>query len=648
MPGPGPPRKRPKAKPCGVKRLLRRSGDSADGVGQKRKSADGVGQKRKLADGVGGKKIARGKSAMGQNTSADRVQNKSTDGSVWRRSCTQWMFEPQGLSDDDIQQICTYLLGKKGRMISTIESSGAGLFFHFHEAVPLRTLWNFLNYHSKGSRHQGFQSCEWKFSAHQDGDAMVTQEGKAEAEESNSTVGADGAPLGPPPCRQEEHRAEMPQESSTGSKGQEEQISSAQGSAPHREQISSAEGSAPHRHSFVAYGFWRRAGLEPQQMKAEWAKCYQAMPEADYPPIQDGTFGEVKFMRRLRDGEVVIAKIARDKIPSRDVNQEVLLLELFDHPNVIKLLDWWSVEAKNILIFQHAGKSLRSLQKRSFSLLPKANLQSIMQQLLSALAHIHARMVIHNDISAANVMVDEVSNRVCLIDFGNSVPCLSEFKPEVQCKQGSSVQEVTLWFRPPELLLGFDEPDFSIDVWSSGVLFGHLILGQAMFPGSTEIDMIMSIFAFFGRPSSDFWRQLPLWSENFPNFPSRELPAIFEDRVGADGVALFRAMCCLDRSGRAPAGELSRHRFCMQADTPTAKALARPLGSEDGGASKHSPNIKVSLHSQVDEVPGTRAYPPGPEQEGAADAATFVGSSGLEESRDKKVATDTSGLLEVI
>ena len=515
--------------------------------------------------------------SRGLSTSANGARGSGGD-SLWSQTSPQWIFQPCDLPRVAIDEILAFLVGKRGKMVANIESSAAGLVFTMHEAVPLRRLWNFLSYHAKGSGHSGFQTCEWKFSVPTGGQTTGagSLEGKAEMPQDRvppltpSAAWSDEGPLVASAAGLQKDRAEAAQEflpplSSPAAGRQEEQSPSAMGSA--------AQG-----HSFIAYRFWGRACLDAQRMEEEWSRNYENLLEKDFPSIRDGSFGEVKFMRRMRDGEIVIAKIARDHVTSPEINQEVLLLQLFDHPNVIKLLDWWSVEAKNILIFQYAGQSLRSLQQLAFALLPQRQIRSVMQQLLSALSHVHARLVVHNDISAASVLYDEASDRVSLMDFGNSIPCMKEFSPKITCRAGSS--EVTLWYRPPESLLGFDEPDFAIDTWSTGVLFGQLILGQVMFPGSCEIDMIFKIFKFHGRPSSAFWRDLPLWSDEFPDCPRSEPPAIFEDRVGLDGLALFKSMCCLDRSARAPMGELLKYGFCRGASAPGAQVLARPLRSE--------------------------------------------------------------------
>ena len=487
---------------------------------------------------------------------------KGKDEKLWRVRATRWIFEPRSLSRDAFEEVRDYFtdyFSEKKRKSSSVvgvqpSAKGFALVFTLRRSSTVRTLYNFLHYQCKASGHKGFRDSEWIFSVAQDQD-----------------------------------RADMPQESASPLSSL--AASGCPDSKDPEKQSFSAVCSAARVNSLVAFRFWKRDHLELRQMKADWGKHYESLPEAEFPPIRrDGAFGEVKLMRRTRDGELVIAKIARDQIHPREVNQQVLLLELFDHPNVVKLLDWWCVGAKHILIFERVGQSLRSLQQNSCALLPKREIQSIMRQLLAALVHIHSRLVIHNGISPAHVLLDRASDRVCLVDFGSSVACIDEFASGIDCRTASSVQEAPLWYRPPEVLLGFVEPDFAIDVWSSGVLLGHLILGSPLFPGTSEVDMIMKIFEFHGRPSSEFWKSLPLWSDSFPNFQCTGPPDIFEDRVGSDGLGLFKAMCCLNRMERAPTSELLTYPFF-------AEVLARPLGSEEDGGKKPATRIWTAMNN---------------------------------------------------
>ena len=45
---------------------------------------------------------------------------------------------------------------------------------------------------------------------------------------------------------------------------------------------------------------------------------------------------------------------------------------------------------------------------------------------------------------------------------------------------------VTLWYRPPELLLGSREYNYSVDVWSIGCIFYELMTGEVLFKGDKE------------------------------------------------------------------------------------------------------------------------------------------------------------------
>jgi len=69
-----------------------------------------------------------------------------------------------------------------------------------------------------------------------------------------------------------------------------------------------------------------------------------------------------------------------------------------------------------------------------------------MQQMLSALSHCHIRRVVHRDLKPQNILVDS-SGWLKLADFGMARYFgfqQRDYSPEV----------VTLWYRPPELLLG--------------------------------------------------------------------------------------------------------------------------------------------------------------------------------------------------
>nr|GMD32615.1 probable serine/threonine-protein kinase At1g54610 [Ipomoea batatas] len=64
---------------------------------------------------------------------------------------------------------------------------------------------------------------------------------------------------------------------------------------------------------------------------------------------------------------------------------------------------------------------------------------------------------------------------------------------------------VTLWYRPPELLLGSTNYGASVDLWSVGCVFGELLTGRPILRGRTEVEQLHKIFKLCGSPPDEYW-----------------------------------------------------------------------------------------------------------------------------------------------
>lgn len=53
---------------------------------------------------------------------------------------------------------------------------------------------------------------------------------------------------------------------------------------------------------------------------------------------------------------------------------------------------------------------------------------------------------------------------------------------------------ITLWYRPPELLLGATRYGPSVDCWGVGCIFAELIIGKPLFPAKVELEQLEAIF----------------------------------------------------------------------------------------------------------------------------------------------------------
>jgi serine/threonine protein kinase len=171
-----------------------------------------------------------------------------------------------------------------------------------------------------------------------------------------------------------------------------------------------------------------------------------------------------------------------------------------------------------------------------------------MQQLLCGLEHCHSRHILHRDIKGSNLLID---NRGILkiADFGLA----SFFDPEQRHPLTSRV--VTLWYRPPELLLGATNYGVAVDLWSSGCILAELYAGKPIMPGRTEVEQLHKIFKLCGSPSEDYWRKskLPHATIFKPQHPyARRVSETFKD-FPPPAVALVDVLLSVDPADRGTA-----------------------------------------------------------------------------------------------
>ena len=117
--------------------------------------------------------------------------------------------------------------------------------------------------------------------------------------------------------------------------------------------------------------------------------------------------------------------------------------------------------------------------------------------MMSGLEHVHSRGKLHRDIKGANILIDRLG-RVKLADFG--------LARSTENQRGDYTNRViTLWYRPPELLLGETNYSSAVDIWGLGCLLFEMVTKKPIFAGTDEISQIDSIYKVLGTPSPDSW-----------------------------------------------------------------------------------------------------------------------------------------------
>jgi cyclin-dependent kinase len=68
---------------------------------------------------------------------------------------------------------------------------------------------------------------------------------------------------------------------------------------------------------------------------------------------------------------------------------------------------------------------------------------------------------------------------------------------------------VTLWYRPPDVLMGSKTYSTSVDIWSIGCIFAEMVTKKPLFPGTSNEDQLQKIFKYLLITS------IPINSVNF-------------------------------------------------------------------------------------------------------------------------------------
>ncbi|KAL2640714.1 hypothetical protein GLYMA_06G292200v4 [Glycine max] len=225
--------------------------------------------------------------------------------------------------------------------------------------------------------------------------------------------------------------------------------------------------------------------------------------------IGQGTYSTVYKARDVINQKfVALKKVRFDNLDPESVKfmaREIHVLRRLDHPNIIKLegLITSRMSRSLYLVFEYMEHDLTGLASNPDIKFSEPQLKCYMQQLLSGLDHCHSHGVLHRDIKGSNLLID--NNGVLKIaDFGLA----SSYDPHHNVPLTSRV--VTLWYRPPELLLGANHYGVAVDLWSTGCILGELYTGRPILPGKTEVEQLHRIFKLCGSPSDDYWLKLRL------------------------------------------------------------------------------------------------------------------------------------------
>ncbi|GAX27903.1 serine/threonine-protein kinase PRP4 [Fistulifera solaris] len=214
-----------------------------------------------------------------------------------------------------------------------------------------------------------------------------------------------------------------------------------------------------------------------------------------------------------------------------------------------------------LLIFTYMEYNLRDvLQKFGKGVgLSLPAVRSYFGQLLAAATHLQKHGIIHADIKPDNILVSSDFSVVQLADFGSAIHVNSPEQSQV------TPYLVSRFYRAPEIVLGLT-PTFAIDLWSIAVSVAELFLGDVVFRGRSNNEMLYEFMQHLGPFSNRVIRQHLVQCQKFPDVVQQ-----FQASEGAYYVFLQQTV-------DAVSGNAVHKRLSLQPTTEEQKfPLATPL-----------------------------------------------------------------------
>lgn len=300
--------------------------------------------------------------------------------------------------------------------------------------------------------------------------------------------------------------------------------------------------------------------------------------------LGEGTYGIV-YKARDRQTNVKVAlkrciphHEASDGFPVTTLREIQSLRICAGHAHIVQL-DRVAVSTNGVfLVFEYCEHDMANIidlhyqmHKRSpFSL---AATKTLLLHILHALDHIHSNYIIHRDIKLTNLLYNTSTGCLKLADFGLSRPFAAHdhrlLTPNV----------ASLWYRPPELLLGAKFYSQAIDIWAVGCIFAEFLSGQPLMNGKTEEEQLLLLVDCIGVPNTRDWpdlMQMPKYrhGELMNELPKRSRRTVLDTfgYLSAAGLQLQSRLLHYDSLQRWTAHECLNSSFFIEFPLPLDKS----------------------------------------------------------------------------
>ena len=251
--------------------------------------------------------------------------------------------------------------------------------------------------------------------------------------------------------------------------------------------------------------------------------------------LGNGAFGRVYKVKRKNSGmnpiiralkEISKEQMETNEGSSAELKNEIEILKNLDHPNIMKIYEFFEDEKNIYLINEYCGAGDVAKLHDEYGVIPEFLLKFIMSQVFLAISFLHSNKVVHGDIKRENIAfvydgnyktkaefdkffnkifkdkdiineLDEAPGMINLSDEAQKIVkelCNYEIKildfGSAKMKKRDKINKKlsgiigTAYYCSPEVIK--EKYDFECDEWACGVMMYILLTNIAPFPGDDE------------------------------------------------------------------------------------------------------------------------------------------------------------------
>ncbi|KAF7685588.1 putative CTD kinase subunit alpha like protein [Cucumispora dikerogammari] len=175
--------------------------------------------------------------------------------------------------------------------------------------------------------------------------------------------------------------------------------------------------------------------------------------------------------------------------------RELTVLKHLSHSNLLYSEDIFYYNACIHIVMPYYEHNLTYFYNKPA--LDLKEIKYIMYSLCKGLEYLHSKGIIHRDLKPENVLISFIGLNSYINDMADSKNrinfkiVIADFGLSRYISNNSMTPNVvSRWYRPPELLLGSNSYNYSVDVWCLGLLLAELVIKRVLFKGGSDIEQL--------------------------------------------------------------------------------------------------------------------------------------------------------------